>query len=256
VPRFLTIAIVLVTLACAAWIPVALANAPGEQTVPELSGSAGPTMDRVGGAPKSVALTVNLGFRSLLTDQLPATLARAELWFTRGAVVNGRFFPSCTAARLAANRRCPSGSRLGRAQIEAAVGTVADRLDVPLRADLYNGPGGRSVIFHFRASQPVSIDVPVQAPLVRVRERFYAYKLTVPVPENLQAPAGLETSVQSFRVTVKGTVRRNGRQRGWIETSLCPPGAQVPMRGRFTFRDRVQKSVTSSIVCGGQLPPG
>jgi hypothetical protein len=256
VPRSLTLAIVLVTLACAAWLPSALANAPGEQTVPVLSGSAGPTMDRVGGAPKSVALSVDLGFRSLLADQLPATLARAELWFTRGAVVNGRWFPSCTAARLAANRRCPRGSLLGRAQIGAAVGTVADRLDVPLRADLYNGPGGRSVVFHFRASQPVSIDVPVNAPLQRVRERFYAYKLTVPVPENLQAPAGLETSVQSFKVTVKGTVRRNGRRRGWIETSLCPPGAQVPLRGRFTFRDRVQKSVTSSIVCGGQLPPG
>jgi hypothetical protein len=78
----------------------------------------------------------------------------------------------------------------------------------------------------------------------------------VPVTENLQAAAGLETSVQSFKVTVEGTVRHNGRRRGWIETSLCPPGAQVPMRGRFTFRDRVQKSVTTRIVCGGRLPPG
>jgi len=234
----------------------ALANAPGEQTVPQLTGEAGPTSDRVGGPAKSVALTVDLGFESLLPDQLPATLAKAELWFTRGAIVNGKWFPSCTAARLAAKKKCPKKSRLGRAQIEAAVGTTADRLDVPLTADLYNGPGGRSVVFHFRAARPVSIDVPVNAPLVKLRERFYGYKLTVPVPENLQAPAGLETSVQSFKVTVTGKTRRGGRQRGWIETSLCPPGAQVPMKGRFTFRDGVQKQVTTSIVCGGVLPPG
>jgi hypothetical protein len=111
-------------------------------------------------------------------------------------------------------------------------------------------------VFHFKSSRPVSIDVPVNAPLVKLRERFYGYKLTVPVPENLQAPAGLETSVQSFEVTVSGKRRVRGRQRGWIETSLCPPGARVPLKGRFTFRDGVTKSVTSSIVCGGVLPPG
>jgi hypothetical protein len=53
---------------------------------------------------------------------------------------------------------------------------------------------------------------------------------------------------------VSGTVRHKGRRRGYIETSLCPPGAQVPLLGKFTFRDRTVKSDKTTVVCGGVLP--
>jgi hypothetical protein len=236
--------------------PAALATTTGDMTVPELSGSVSPTMDRVGGGPKSVALGIKLGFTSQDPNQLPATLAKAELKFTRGAVVNGRWFPKCDPKRLTARKKCPRGSLLGRAKIGAAVGpNVADMLAVPLTADLYNGPRGKSIVFHFKGNVPIPINVVQVAPLTKIRERFYGYRLVVPVPEVLQMPlTGVPSSVLNFAVTVSGKVRHKGRRRGYIETSLCPPGAQVPLLGNFTFRDGVVKSDKSTIVCGGVLP--
>ena len=236
--------------------PAALAATTGDMTVPELSGSVSPTMDRVGGGPKSVALGIKLGFSSVDPNQLPATLAKAELKFTRGAVVNGRWFPKCDPKKLTARKKCPRGSLLGRAKIGAAVGpTTADMLAVPLTADLYNGPGGKSIVFHFKGNVPIPINVVQVAPLTKIRERFYGFRLVVPVPEVLQMPlVGVPSSVLNFAVTVSGTVRHKGRRRGYIETSLCPPGAQVPLLGNFTFRDKIVKSDKASIVCGGALP--
>jgi hypothetical protein len=43
-------------------------------------------------------------------------------------------------------------------------------------------------------------------------------------------------------------------RRGYIETSLCPPGAQVPLLGTFTFRDRTVRQDKTSIVCGASSP--
>src|SRR5262245_19548723 len=236
--------------------PSALAVTSGDQTVPELTGSVSPTNDRVGGPPKPVALTIKLGFSSLDPSQLPATLAKAELKFTRGAVVNSRWFAKCHPARLRARKSCPRASLLGRAKIGAAVGpTTADMLAVPLTAALYNGPGGRSIVFHFKGNVPIPINVVQVAPLTKIRERFYGYRLVVEVPEVLQMPlVGVPSSVLDFAVTVSGKVRHRGERRGYIETSLCPPGAQVPLLGNFTFRDRIVKTDKASIVCGGALP--
>ena len=84
---------------------------------------------------------------------------------------------------------------------------------------------------------------------------FYGYRLVVEVPGVLQMPlVGVPSSVLDFAVTVSGKVRHKGKRRGYIETSLCPPGAQVPLLGIFTFRDRIVRSDKSSIVCGGTLP--
>ena len=49
--------------------PAALAATTGDMTVPELRGSVSPTMDRVGGGPKPVALSIKLGFSSLDPSQ-------------------------------------------------------------------------------------------------------------------------------------------------------------------------------------------
>ncbi len=236
--------------------PAALGTTSGDMTVPDLKGSVSPTMDRVGGPGKPVALSIRLGFTSLDPEQLPATLAKAELKFTRGAIVNGAWFPKCDPARLRARKKCPRGSKLGRAKIGAAVGpTVADMLAVPLTADLYVGPRGKSIIFHFRGQVPIPINVVQVAPLTKIHERFYGFRLVVEVPEVLQMPlVGVPSSVLDFAVTVSGTVRHKGRRRGYIETSLCPPGAQVPLLGNFTFRDRTVRSDKTSIVCGGALP--
>jgi hypothetical protein len=128
-------------------------------------------------------------------------------------------------------------------------------LAVPLTADLYNGPGGKSIVFNFKGNVPIPIHEVQMAPLTKIRERFYGYRLVVEVPQLLQMPlVGVPSSVLNFAVTVSGKVRHQGRRRGYIETSLCPPGAQVPLLGAFTFRDRIQKSDKSAIVCGGVLP--
>ena len=102
---------------------------------------------------------------------------------------------------------------------------------------------------------PTPLETTQVAPLTKIHERFYGFRLVVEVPEVLQMPlVGVPSSVLDFAVSVSGTVRHKGRRRGYIETSLCPPGAQVPLLGNFTFRDRTVRSDKTSSVCGGTPP--
>jgi hypothetical protein len=77
----------------------------------------------------------------------------------------------------------------------------------------------------------------------------------VPVPEVLPdaAHGGAELGAQ-----LRGHGDRQGASQGeaarHVETSLRPPGAQVPLLGNFTFRDGVVKNDKTTIVCGGVLP--
>ncbi|HEY1274786.1 MAG TPA: hypothetical protein VGF25_07740 [Thermoleophilaceae bacterium] len=257
-----TVAITLALLAGAAFVPAALAAPPsGQDTLVGLTSSIGPAISKPGGPSRSMGLTVGTTFRSPAPNQVfrPQTLTKAEILFSNGAIVNSKLFPGCNVSKLIrarGNRKvCPKGSHIGSGKAIGKAGDTDNPLVQPLTVDVYVGKPGKNLIFYLRSSRPISINQAIVAPLVPVKSHFYAWKLTLKVPQTLQLPLpGVPASVTDFNVTVKGTVKRHGRKRGFVETSLCPPGAQVPINGRFTFADGAVQTLNSGIVCGGKLP--
>lgn len=247
-------------------LPVAFATAgllaasatAGAKTSVEITGLATPSIDVFTLKPQTVSLTINARFTSDVAGELPGTVSKATIYFPHGPRVNGRYFPSCDPQRLermrGARRACPAGSRLGGG---VAIGTspqfegVNERLEV----DLYNGKGGRSIIFYLRGLNPVLVSGMIVAPFRTLRGGRWGYRLTMPVPPGLQEIAsGIFASLLDFKVTAGGSVRvrQNGRmvRYGYIETLACPPGALVPVRGVFAFRGGASATTDSYIACG------
>jgi hypothetical protein len=239
----------------------ALALLPGAaaaRTRVAIEGVATPSISVFTLKPQTVSLTLDTRFSTGVPGELPGTVSKAVIYFPHGPRVNGRFFPSCDPSRLqrmhGAARACPRGSRLGGG---TALGTSPQFQGVieHLQVDLYNGKGGRSIIFFLRGLNPVLIGGMIVAPFTALRGGRWGYRLTLNVPHDLQEIAsGIFASLLDFKVTAGGstTVRRHGRtvRYGYIETLACPPGALVPVRGAFSFRGGETTTTDSYIACG------
>jgi len=241
---------------------VAAASPATARTSVALSGNVTPSITGFPTTPQNVRLTME---GRLTGDDIdgayPATTRKIVLSFTHGARVNGRWFPSCRARRLAAlrgsARACPKGSRIGGGWAFGSAISVTARL----KMDVYNGPGGRSMVFYFRASNPVEISELIDARFEQLRhDPRYGFRLTLPVPPGLQEIAdGMVTSLRQFKATVGGMtarVREGGRvvKRGYIEAMTCPPGARVIVRGVFDFNNAPSQTADGFLGCG-QAPP-
>jgi hypothetical protein len=223
---------------------IASAAATFEQ---RLIGSISPAKVGTPKQPRIVDLTVETGTETIPPGGQPPTLTRAIVFFPRGARVNGRLFPSCREAVL--DREGPSGcprrSRIGRGKAEGRAGSLVEQVDVTV----FNGPRGRSVLFHIFGTDPINVRSVLLAPLVRLRGGRFAYRLTVRVPPTLQRPAGVATAITLFRVTVGSTIRHHGRRRGYLETFRCPRTRRAPLRGVFSFIGQPDEAVGTSIAC-------
>jgi hypothetical protein len=233
-----------------------LAAGPGAsaKTLVEISGTAGPAISAFTLKPQTLSLTIDTRFASDVPGTLPGTVSKAVIYFPHGPRVNGRLFPACDPRRLqrmrGSSRACPRGSRLGGG---FALGTSPQFEGVNERAkvELYNGRGGRSIIFWIHGENPVLVAGMIVAPFQELRGGRWGYKLTLPVPHNLQEIAtDIFVSLLDFKVTTGGSVVRDGHRYGFIESLACPPGALVPVRGEFQFLDGASASTDSYIACG------
>jgi hypothetical protein len=247
----------IVALLVAAGLVAGSATA-GAKTLVDIGGVATPPIDVFTLEPQTVSLTIDARFSSDVADELPGVVSKATIYFPHGPRVNGRFFPSCDPQRLrrmrGARRACPAGSRLGGG---VAIGTSPqfEGVNEQLRVDMYNGKGGRSIIFYLQGLNPVLVSGMIVAPFKALRGGRWGYRLTMPVPDDLQEIAsGIFASLLDFKVTAGGSVRvrQNGRmvRYGYIETLACPPGALVPVRGVFAFRGGASTTTDSYIACG------
>jgi hypothetical protein len=197
--------------------------------------------------PRVAELTVETGTETIPPGGQPPTLTRAIVFFPQGARVNGRLFPSCRQAVL--QREGPSGcrrrSRIGRGKAEGRAGSLVEQVDVTV----FNGPRGRSVLFHIFGTSPINVQEVLVAPLVRLRGRRFGYRLTVRVPPTLQRPSGVTAAVTLFRVTVGSTIRHRNRRRGYLETFRCPRSRKAPLRGVFSFIGQPDERIDTSIAC-------
>ncbi|MGN6187536.1 MAG: hypothetical protein ACTHOE_01450 [Conexibacter sp.] len=243
--------------ACAALAALMLAPvAAGARTLVALSGTATPPISVFTLAPQTLSLTIDARFASDAGgDALPGTVSKAVIYFPHGPRVNGRLFPSCDPRRLqrlrGAARACPRGSRLGGGTALGASPQFGIGVKERLRVDMYNGKGGRSIVFFLTGLNPVLISGMIVAPFDALHGGRWGYRLTMNVPHGLQEiGSGIFASLLDFRVRAGGSVVRGGRRFGYIEALACPPGALVPVRGVFSFRGGERTSTDSYIACG------
>src|SRR6266550_1943535 len=78
----------------------------------------------------SATLAVNLSFSGQNGTQA-ATLKTAELKFTYGAHLNGKFFPSCSVDMIRNHESCPKGSKIGSGTALGAVGDPPNAAEEP-----------------------------------------------------------------------------------------------------------------------------
>jgi hypothetical protein len=237
---------------------VVLSGSAGAKTLVDISGSATPPISAFTLKPQTLSLTIDTSFSSDVAGELPGTVSKAVIFFPHGPRVNGRLFPSCDPNRLQRMRgnprACPPGSRLGGG---IALGTSPqfEGVNEHAKVELYNGKGGRSLIFWIHGENPVLVSGMIVAPFQTLHGGRWGYKLTLDVPHGLQEIAtDIFVSLLDFRVTTGGSVRvrQGGRtvRYGYIEALACPPGALVPVRGIFSFRDGQTATSDSYIACG------
>jgi hypothetical protein len=224
------------------------------RTIVTMTGVATPPISAFTLTPQTLSLTLDTRFASDVPGELPGTVAKATIFFPHGPRVNGRFFPACDPKQLqrlhGAARACPRGSRIGGG---TAFGTSPQFQGVKehLTVDLYNGKGGRSIIFYLRGESPVLLSGMIVAPFVALRGGRWGYRLTLNVPHDLQEIAnGIFASLLDFRVRAGGSVVHAGHRYGYIEALACPPGALVPVRGVFAFHGGGTATSDSYIACG------
>jgi hypothetical protein len=175
------------------------------------------------------------------------TIQQAVIFFPDHAGTNGPLFPSCSAAQIERFRgnvkRCPRGSKIGSGTVTAQ----ALQLGITARGQviMFNGPGGRSIVFNIRTLLPAYINESIDAPLTQLHGR-YGEKLTLVVPHSLQEIlSGVFVGVKDFDVSLTGVTRRNGVEYSYLKARRCPTTA---LHGVFDFKDWPSGQTASSTI--------
>jgi hypothetical protein len=204
------------------------------------------------GVGHSLALTLKGRVVQSASESSPI-LTNMVLSLPTNAVANGRLFPSCTAARL--NRghgrpsACPRGSQLGGGPATAHVHGID--IDVTGRLNVWNGPGGKSVVMQAIFTQPADINISFDAQLIKTSGR-YGYRTIINIPSSLRDilpddQAGLTTFNVTLRATTTQTVKGKKIKRGYIEPTSCPKKRDLPMHADFRYLEGTTTSADSTI---------
>jgi hypothetical protein len=195
-----------------------------------------------------VSLKLNLKITHPADSRL--RLQRVVVLFPKGSHQNGKLFKSCTAAALNRARGrlsvCPKGSKIGSG---IATGTAVDiGVTSSGRMTLFNGPGGKSIVFNVSILNPAQINLSFQAPLKKISGK-YAYKLTANIPPGLQEILDGPIVVRSINTKTGAFRTINGVRRGYIEAGPCPKSGRAPLHVDFGFSDGVTSRADATVVC-------
>jgi hypothetical protein len=180
---------------------------------------------------------------------LAPTITKTVIFLPAGAVTNGRLFPSCSAAKLKSHHNalsaCPKGSKIGTGFITATA--VQLGVSANANATMFNGPGGRSIVFNFHATVPADINDSLDAPLVRLHGK-YGYRVTLNIPRDLQEILdGVFVSVQKFHFVTKASVKAHGKTVPFIVGQKCPKSGKGPVHADFSFLDGTNASADTNV---------
>jgi len=174
-------------------------------------------------------------------DDTAFATKKAVIFFDKNIVFGGAKFKSCTAAQVQQSEAsCPAGSKVGKGTAQGKALGITQNLTVTA----FNGPSGKSVLLHVVGSSPLAIDSVIDAKLSKASGKF-GYKLTVPIPDNLQQPIpGTYATLTQFITTVDGTAKSTP----YVGLAGCS-GGKLNFKGVFDYTDGTSQTATSTQKC-------
>jgi hypothetical protein len=236
-----------VALLAAASVAVVAATSPAWAINAEqgLSVAVTPSTAGTKAKPKNVKLKVTTTTKPA-ADQAAFATTQAVLYFDKGLTFGGSKFASCTVAKVqAAEKNCPKGSKVGTGSAKGAALGLIENLSVTA----FNGPSGKTLLLHVVGSSPLSIDSVINAKLSKASGK-YGTKLTVPIPDSLQAPitnpdgSKVYATLTEFITSVKGTAKGTP----YVGLKSCS-GGKLNFKGTFAYTDGTSKTATSTTSC-------
>jgi hypothetical protein len=170
------------------------------------------------------------------------TVSQAVLFFDKNLIFNASSFKACATSDPATIDSKCSGSKVGKG---TAAGSALGQVE-PLDVKAYNGPksgAGYKFYLHVFGTQPLTIDSVINAKLTKATGK-YGWKLTVPIPPELQQPSGVLATLTSFITTVSGT----SKGKPYIGIKGCS-GGKLNFKGTFTYTDGTSQTVSPTVKC-------
>jgi len=217
--------------------PAATAETPGAAGT-KLTVKAKVTPNKAGTRknPRAVKLRVRAAWKHPSGVERPV-VSKAEAWFPRGSLYNGKRFPRC--AKRTMNQQgtdgCPKRSIMGRA------GGLAFADDIRTKPEIVIVNGGPKLAwFYTTLYRPALVREPVAVRIKRMRGRW-AYKATIRVPRVLQVVAGVPVALARFNAVA-------GRG-NWLATTGCPKSRRWRFKVRTHFMGGGSAQHASSVRC-------
>jgi hypothetical protein len=170
------------------------------------------------------------------------TVTQAVLFFDKNLVFNASAFKACSTADPATIDTKCSGSKVGKGSAAGSALGVIEPLDVKA----FNGPksgSGYKFYLHVFGTNPLTIDSVISAKLTKATGKF-GWKLTVPIPPELQRPSNVLATLTSFITTVSGT----SKGKPYIGIKGCS-GGKLNFKGTFTYTDGTSQTVSPTAKC-------
>jgi hypothetical protein len=170
------------------------------------------------------------------------TVDNAVIFFDKNLVFNAAAFKACSTADPASIDTKCSSSKIGKGTAAGSALGVVEPLDVKA----YNGPksgSGYKFYLHVFGTNPLTIDSVINAKLSKASGKF-GWKLTVPIPPDLQKPSGVLATLTSFITTVQGT----SKGKPYVGLKGCS-GGKLNFKGTFHYTDGTSKDVPWTVKC-------
>lgn len=217
----------------------------GTQTVDvKISKSKAGTKDK----PKSVG-SLKVTTTTVPGPTTPAgsfAVTNAVISFDKNLVFNASAFKACSTSDLTTiDTKCKglSKGQVGKGSAKGSALGQIENLDVKA----YNGPksgSGFKLYLHVSGAQPLAIDTVIVAKLSKASSGKYGWKLTVPIPQELQKPSGVLATLTEFITSVSGT----SKGKPYVGLKGCS-GGKLSFRGVFSYTDGTSKTATSTAKC-------
>lgn len=214
--------------AMAALIALAVAVSPASaetvMSIQKFTAKVSPSKAGTKKKPRAISLTANPYFDDISPDlgrEVQFATVNANVFFPKGGVYNGKYFPSCSAATVFQDEKlCPKGSQVGSAKgFGKGLG-----LDEEVVGKFFNDKG--NTVLLVTGDSPLIIREVVPAKLTKLNDPDFSYKLAFSVPRNLQSPApGVIAAVMRFQSTVPVQYVRRGKKKiPLLASTMCPAG--------------------------------
>lgn len=207
-----------------------------------------------GTAKKPKPITLGVHLQAHTTDgSVPPASKHVVTYFGRGIVLNGAPFKSCTLDTLNDPNKgpsaCPSDSKVGGGTATAHLGNDPGGPNESITVTIFNGPKGKSVLFHLKGTTPVAVNAAFAGKIIKIRSGTFGYKLDVTIPKSLYNPVGATyTPLTDFNVKIKAIKRVAGKQVSLVSTISCPKSKKWPFKGVWDYANAPEQDNAQDLV--------